>query len=97
MSPTTHAPKEHRSSTLPVREIRMVIAALIGLPAVARAFQLLDVMPSDIALYWMIAPLIFTVWVVVSVGRNVWLEVGGWAALTTASFYVLQASLAVTT
>lgn len=73
----------------------MLIAALIGLPAVARAFQLLDVMPPEIAVYWMIAPLIFTAWVVCSVGRNVWLELGGWAALMTASFYVLQSSLAV--
>jgi hypothetical protein len=92
---STNARSERRRTTLPVREIRMLIAALIGLPAVARAFQMLDVMPSDIAVYWMIAPLIFTGWVVCSIGRNVWLEIGGWAALTTASFYVLQSSLAI--
>ena len=91
----TPARAERHRTTLPVREIRMLIAALIGLPAVARAFQLLDVMPPEIAVYWMIAPLVFTAWVVCSVGRNLWLELGGWAALTTASFYVLQSSLAV--
>jgi len=84
-----------RRNRLPMREIRMVLAATIGLPAVARAFQLLDIMPTDIAVYWMIAPLFFTIWVVLAIGRNVWLELGGWAALTTASFYVLQSSLAL--
>ena len=87
----------HRRRTcIPAREIRMLIAATIGLPAVARAFQLLDVMPTEIAVYWMIAPLFFTVWVVSTIGRNVWLEIGGWAALTVASFYVLESSLAIT-
>jgi hypothetical protein len=92
---TTSARSERRRTTLPVREIRMIVAAIIGLPAVARSFQLLDVMPSDIAGYWMAAPLIFTLWVVCSVGRNVWLELGGWAALTMASFYVFESSLAL--
>ena len=87
---------QRRRTCIPVREIRMLIAATIGLPAVARAFQLLDVMPTEIAVYWMIAPLFFTVWVVSTIGRNVWLEIGGWAALTLASFYVLESSLAIT-
>jgi hypothetical protein len=91
----TPAPRHAHRTTLPIREMRMLLAALIGLPAVARAFQLLDVIPAEIAVYWMIAPLIFTLWVVCSIGRNLWLEVGGWAALTTASFYVMQSSFAV--
>ena len=95
MHDPTLARPQRRRTTLPVREIRMLVAALIGLPAVVRAFQLLDVIPADIAVYWMVAPLVFTAWVVWSVGRNLWLELGGWAALTTASFYVLQSSLAL--
>ena len=95
MPDATVARAGKRRGALPLREIRMLLAALVGLPAVARAFQLLDVMPADHAVYWMIAPLFFTIWVVCAIGRNVWLEVGGWAALTTASFYVLEAGLAV--
>lgn len=95
MRDATMARAQKRGSRLPLREIRMLLAATIGLPAVARAFQLLDVMPSEIAVYWMIAPLVFTVWVVAAIGRNVWLELGGWAALSTASFFVLESSLAL--
>lgn len=95
MRNATIARAEKRSSRLPLREIRMLLAATIGLPAVARAFQLLEVMPPDIAVYWMIAPLVFTIWVVSAIGRNLWLELGGWAALSTASFFVLESSLAL--
>jgi hypothetical protein len=95
MQDATTVLAQKRKPGLPLREIRMLLAATIGLPAVARAFQLLDFMPTEIALYWMIAPLFFTIWVLSAIGRNVWLELGGWAALTTTSFYVLESSLAL--
>ena len=96
MQDATTARAEKHDPGLPLREIRMLLAATIGLPAVTRAFQLLDVIPAEIAVYWMIAPLFFTIWVLSAIGRNVWLELGGWVALTTTSFYVLESSLALT-
>jgi hypothetical protein len=76
-------------------QIRMLVAAAIGLPAVVRAFQLLEIMPTELAPYWMMAPLFFTIWVVACAGRNKWLEFGGWAALAIACYYVFEASFAL--